>query len=185
MYLPTRKVATSASFHQEHTSLGHQKENMVERKQHDEYKYLSEISKQNEVRIKQLESELKKAKQTEKKYSQLEKEYNELKIENKELKAKVDELKNQLKERDEFIKTTRERTSILQDEVGSPVKNFDKTFLNLIKSQENLENKLMNAMAKGQRQSERKLAEATYKLDTATDKLTTARLNSVAEKIEN
>lgn len=197
--LPT-KVATTASFHQEHTSLGHQKENMVERKPHDEYKYLSEVLKKNEVRIKQLESELKKAKQTEKKYSQLEKEYNELKIENKELKAKVEELKEQLKERDEIIKTTRERTSILQDEGGSPVKNHDRTILNLIKSQENL-HKLMNVMAKGQQQSEKKFAEATdnldratNKLDTATDKLdtatdkldtATARLNTVAGKIEN
>ncbi|XP_052071667.1 paramyosin-like [Mytilus californianus] len=193
--LLTPKIATYAPFHREHISLWQPKENMIERKSHDEYKSLLEIKRQNEARIKQLEHEMEKVKRTEKKrYKQLEKEYKELTKNNNELKAKVDELKIQLNARDEFIKTARSRSSYGQDEVDSPVKNSDRTFLDLKKSQENFENKLMKEMAKGQQQllnivqelsqknviQEIKLAEATDKLETAT-----AKLNSVAEKIDN
>lgn len=176
MSLQTPKVSTFATFYLEHTSSWQQKENMTERKSRDEYKILLEKKRKNEVRIKQLELEMEKSKQTENKYRLLQQEYRELKTENKELKAKVDELNNQLKLRDEIIKTNRDRTSILQNEVDSPVKNLD--ILNLITSQqENLTNKLMNAMEKGQQQLEKKFAEATDKMETATAKL--------AEKIDN
>ncbi|CAG2246254.1 unnamed protein product [Mytilus edulis] len=193
--LLTPKIATYAPFHREHTSLWQQKENMIERKSHDEYKSLLEIKRQNEARIKQLEHEMEKVRRTERKrYKQLEKEYRELTRNNNELKAKVDELKIQLNARDEFIKTARSRSSYGQDEVDSSVKHSDSTFLDLKKSQENFENKLMKEMAKGQQQllnivqelsqknviQEKKLAEATDKLETAT-----AKLNSVAEKIDN
>lgn len=127
---------------------------------------------------------MEKGKQTENKYRMLQQEYRELKTENKELKAKEDELKNQLKLREEVSKTARGRTSILKDEDDSPEKKLERTFHDLMKSQEN---NLMNAIANGQQQSERKFAEFTVKLDKANDKMDTAndKLETATARIDS
>lgn len=199
MSLLSPKIATFAPFHRERTSVWSMKneKDHSERRSHDEanqrcIEKLMATKQENETKIRHLEKEMEKAKKEKKKYRQLETEYRELTRENDELKAKVEDLRSKLEVRDKIIKSAVNSKSG-EDEVDAPMKK-DNGFVDLKKSQEHFENRLMKEMAKGQQQllkvvealtqknaeQERKLLQATEKLDSAT-----ARLNSAADRLDN
>lgn len=190
------KIASFAPFHRERTSLWSKEHS--ERRSHDEanqrrIENLMALKHENEDKIRKLEKEMEKSKKEKKKYKQLEIEYKELTKENDKLKIQVDDLKHKLEARDQMLRSAR-KTREGEDEVDAPIKKDEVSFTDLKKSQENFENRLMKEMSKGQQQllkvvesltqknveQERKLAEATEKLDIAT-----ARLTAAADRLDS
>lgn len=193
MSLLSPKIATYAPFHRERTSTWQQRDQFqldtAYRRSHDEaYKRqvesLLETKRQNENKIRHLENEMEKIKKSEKKkYKQLEKEHKELMKENNYLKDKVDDLTSKLRLRE---KTMVNKAGVGEDEVDSPPKT-ENAFLDLKKSQENFENRLMKEMSRGQQQllkvvemQQKTIADVTSKLESAT-----VKFEAFVDKMDN
>ena len=118
-----------------------------------------------------------------KKYKQLEKEHKELIKKNNYLKDKVDDLNSKLLLRE---KTMVNNAGVREDEVDSTPKT-ENAFLDLKKSQENFENRLMKEMSRGQQQllkvvemQQKTIADVTSKLES-----TTVKFEAYVDKMDN
>ena len=193
MSLLSPKIATYAPFHRERTSTSWQQRDQFltdtyRRSQDEAYKSqvenLLETKRQNEKKIRHLENEMETIKKSEKKkYKQLEKEHKELIKKNNYLKDKVDDLNSKLLLRE---KTMVNNAGVREDEVDSTPKT-ETAFLDLKKSQENFENRLMKEMSRGQQQllevvemQQKTITDVTSKLESAT-----VKFEAYVDKMDN